>query len=257
MSLETGSYINDLVITNPTASDAKSQGDDHIRMIKAALKETLNGFTGAILLTATDTGSATAHVLTPATALVGYTAMLCLLYLPAVTNTGAITVNVSGLGAKSIKTLAGADPTAGDIVAGAPVLLMYNGTNFVNLAGSEFLSKTGNQTLTGTMAVTSDASVGGNATVTGALGVTGNTTLGGSLAVTGTATGVTPTAGDSSTKFATTAFVVAQAFAAALPGISGATAGQFITNNGSVASWAAIPPATGSIVFTALNFGAF
>lgn len=173
MALETGSYINDLVITNPQPSDPKSAGDDHLRLLKATIKETLNGFTGAILLTAADTGTAAAHVLTPATALVSYTPMLCLLYLPAVTNTGAITVNVSGLGAKSIKTLAGADPTAGDIVAGAPVLLMYNGTNFINLAGSEFLSKTGNQTLTGALTVTSDLAVGGNETIAGTLAVNG------------------------------------------------------------------------------------
>ena len=72
MSLETGSYINDLNILNPTTTDPKSQGDDHFRLLKSVLKECLNGFTGGILLTATDTGSATAHVLTPTTALVAY-----------------------------------------------------------------------------------------------------------------------------------------------------------------------------------------
>lgn len=38
MGLETGSFINDLVITNPSAGDSKSQGDDHLRLIKTALK---------------------------------------------------------------------------------------------------------------------------------------------------------------------------------------------------------------------------
>jgi hypothetical protein len=141
MALETGSYINDLVVTNPVAADPKSQGDDHIRLIKSALKETLNGFTGAILVTATDTGSASAHVLTPSTALVGYTPMLCLLYNPAVTNTGAVTVNVSGLGVKSIKTPGGADPTAGDLIAGKPVLMVYDGTNFTAVAGQDMATK--------------------------------------------------------------------------------------------------------------------
>ena len=81
MALETGNYINDLVITNPTSSDPKSQGDDHFQLIKKVLKECLNGFTGGILLTATDTGTAAAHVLTPTTALVGYTTGLMLLRL--------------------------------------------------------------------------------------------------------------------------------------------------------------------------------
>lgn len=38
MALETGSYINDLVTTNPTGTDQVSVGDDHIRLIKTAVK---------------------------------------------------------------------------------------------------------------------------------------------------------------------------------------------------------------------------
>lgn len=215
MALESGNYINDLVIANPLTSDPKSQGDDHIRLLKTVIKETLNGFTGAILLTATDTGTATAHVLSPATALVGYTPMLCLLYQPLVTNTGAVTVNVSGLGAKAIKTLAGADPTAGDLVAGYPVLLAYTGTNFITLAGAEFLSKTGAQTLTGHLTLVGHLLQTGNHTLTG------NQTVSGTLAVTGAtalqvASGLTATAGDSSTSLATTAFTTAAVAAEAV-----------------------------------------
>lgn len=276
MALESGNYINDLAITNPTSSDPKSQGDDHLRLIKTVLKETLNGFTGAILVTATDTGTATGHVLTPSTALVGYTPMLCLLYKAAVTNTGALTVNVSGLGVRSIKTMAGADPTAGDIVAGYPMLLMYDGTNFVTLGGSEFLSKTGNQKLTGNF------TVDGNELVTGTLGVTGKTTLNeavgltrtvgdnttnlattefattstaneaairlaadnllaplASPALTGTPTSPTAATGTSTTQIATCAFVTATAFNSALPAQAG-NAGKFVTTDGTNASWAEI-----------------
>lgn len=215
MALESGYYINDLVIANPLTSDPKSQGDDHIRLLKTVIKETLNGFTGSILLTATDTGTAAAHVLTPTTALVGYTPMLCLLYQPLVTNTGAVTVNVSGLGAKAIKTLAGADPTAGDLVAGSPVLLVYTGTNFITLAGAEFLSKTGSQTLTGNL------TLAGNLIQTGNYTLTGNQTVSGTLAVTGAtslqaATGLTPAVGNNTTSLATTAFATAAVAAEAL-----------------------------------------
>jgi hypothetical protein len=45
-----------------------------------------------------------------------------------------------------------------------------------------------------------------NFTVGGNLSVTGNSSVTGNLSVTGTATGATPTAGDNTTKFATTAF---------------------------------------------------
>jgi hypothetical protein len=41
MGLESGTFINDLVTTNPVgASDAKSQGDNHLRLIKTVAKNT-------------------------------------------------------------------------------------------------------------------------------------------------------------------------------------------------------------------------
>jgi hypothetical protein len=41
MALESASYISGLVSTNPSGSDAISQGDDHLRLIKAVLKASL------------------------------------------------------------------------------------------------------------------------------------------------------------------------------------------------------------------------
>ena len=73
------------------------------------------------------------------------------------------------------------------------MLLMYDGTNFVTLGGSEFLSKTGNQKLTGNF------TVDGNELVTGTLDVTGKTTL-------NEAVGLTRTVGDNTTNLATTEF---------------------------------------------------
>lgn len=49
MPLETITYISDLNPANPTVSDGLVQGDDHLRGIKAALKNTLPNFTGAAL----------------------------------------------------------------------------------------------------------------------------------------------------------------------------------------------------------------
>lgn len=40
MSLETGTYIDDLVASNPQSSDVTSQGDDHLRLIKTILQAT-------------------------------------------------------------------------------------------------------------------------------------------------------------------------------------------------------------------------
>lgn len=41
MGLEVASFITDLVATNPASSDLENQGDDHLRLIKAALKASL------------------------------------------------------------------------------------------------------------------------------------------------------------------------------------------------------------------------
>jgi len=41
VGLESPSFVNDFVTTNPDGSDARSQGDDHIRNMKSALRATL------------------------------------------------------------------------------------------------------------------------------------------------------------------------------------------------------------------------
>ena len=38
MALESGTYVKDLVSTNPPGTDVISQGDDHIRLVKSVLK---------------------------------------------------------------------------------------------------------------------------------------------------------------------------------------------------------------------------
>jgi hypothetical protein len=44
MGLESVTNINDLVATNPVATDAVSAGDDHIRALKLALKTDFPNF---------------------------------------------------------------------------------------------------------------------------------------------------------------------------------------------------------------------
>lgn len=61
-----------------------------------------------------------------------------------------------------------------------------------------------------------------------------------SPALTGVPTAPTAAAGTATNQIATMAALVAQAFSSALPGISGATTGKFVTNNGTSASWAAV-----------------
>lgn len=51
MGLETGSFISDLVEDNPDGLDDRSQGDDHIRLIKHVLKTTFPNINGAVTST--------------------------------------------------------------------------------------------------------------------------------------------------------------------------------------------------------------
>ena len=53
MALETGTYISDLVITNPVIGDDVGQGDDHLRLVKATVKTTFPNVTGAVTPTHT------------------------------------------------------------------------------------------------------------------------------------------------------------------------------------------------------------
>lgn len=54
MGLETGTYISDLNSANPTSTDAKSEGDDHLRLIKSTVKATFPNLTGAVTPTQTE-----------------------------------------------------------------------------------------------------------------------------------------------------------------------------------------------------------
>ena len=54
MALETATYISGLVATNPLSSDPKSQGDDHLRLIKSTILATFPNITGAVTATHTE-----------------------------------------------------------------------------------------------------------------------------------------------------------------------------------------------------------
>ncbi len=48
MGLEAGNYLDDLVQTNPTSADPRSEGEDHMQLIKKVLKQTFPGMTGRV-----------------------------------------------------------------------------------------------------------------------------------------------------------------------------------------------------------------
>lgn len=59
MGLEAGTYISDLVASNPVhATDSVGEGDDHLRLIKSTLLNTFPNVTGAMTLTHTQLNEA-------------------------------------------------------------------------------------------------------------------------------------------------------------------------------------------------------
>ena len=55
MSLESAQFIHQLNASNPSGADRLKEGDDHIRMLKAAIKATFPGITGPLASTVTHT----------------------------------------------------------------------------------------------------------------------------------------------------------------------------------------------------------
>lgn len=219
MGLETATYISSLVTTNPVSEDGVDEGDDHLRLIKSVLQNTL---TGVIVLTGTEAQGATVndYVLTVSPAPTGYVADMVFLFKANHTNTSTATFKLAGLSALPFTAIRSSITwMGGEVVSGDYVAAIYDsGSASVRLLSSnDAVSRNGD-----TMA---------SLTVTGALAA-------GTLAVSGTATGVTPTAGDNSTKFATTAFVVGLGMSALLPGQTG-RGGLPIRSDGTTADWGA------------------
>ena len=59
MALESGTFIDSLNASNPTSTDAVSQADDHLRLIKSTIKSTFPNITGAVTATQSALNSAT------------------------------------------------------------------------------------------------------------------------------------------------------------------------------------------------------
>jgi len=108
------------------------------------------------LLTVTGTDTLTA---TASPALTAYAAGNMFSFVVANTNTSAVTINIDGLGAKSITRTGSTALVAGDMVANQVALIAYDGTRFQLLDANSFT----------------------NLNVSGTLGVTGATTLSAAL----------------------------------------------------------------------------
>lgn len=128
MSLETGTYLDDLNTANPPGADPKSQGDDHIRLLKYVIRNSFAGFIGAVLVGGESTGTAGVYTLNPATPLPSYDKGTLVAWKPNIANPGASSLNISGLGARSILQSDGTALKAGDL--STYVLMIDTGTEY-------------------------------------------------------------------------------------------------------------------------------
>jgi len=133
---------NNTIAGNPIATETIAGSVEEATQTEADDKTAVGG-TGAKLfvppskLRATqfndykiDTGAADAYAITPSPAITAYAAGQVFFFKVANTNTGASTLNVSGLGVKTIKKNIAEDLEAGDLTQDQIVQFVYDGTNF-------------------------------------------------------------------------------------------------------------------------------
>ena len=145
---------------------APSAVNDVIRENMAVLARWLGDTNGAL----TATGTADAQLLAPNRTVTAYARGDVYAFRPVADNTGACTLNVSSLGAKSIKTPIGTDPLAGALDTSSVATVIYDGTNFVLVSGAGSASFT-NLTATGTVTLSGVPS--DSTTITAGAGLTG------------------------------------------------------------------------------------
>ena len=246
MPLESGTYISDLVTTNPTSADPKSQGDDHLRLLKTVLKNTLAGFSGLVIATGTEAQGSTVNefVVTVSPSPSAYTTTaFILLFIASHSNSGAATIKINSLSSIPILAVDGSALESTDIESGAVVAAFYNGGNFYLVSGNDRVARNGD-TYTGghdatsaTFQVATQSAKNGSTKSANTKYVDDADALKADLnspALTGNPTAPTQAITDNSNKLATTAFAVQLAFRAALPAMSSP---GFLYTDGTIAKW--------------------
>jgi hypothetical protein len=137
-------YVDDIAIAGAPDATTTVKGIVEIATQAEVDAGTATGGTGASIVPTpalirsrllsdykADTGAANAYVITPSPAITAYTVGQIFSFKAVNANTTASTVNVNGLGVKTIKNIKGSDLVANDILAGQIVVVEYDGTNFV------------------------------------------------------------------------------------------------------------------------------
>lgn len=124
----------------PDQDDYERQQFANDAILRDGAHQWLTGVSG----TNTVTGSTAAS-----SAVSAYAAGQVFRFVAAGANTGAVTLNVNGLGAKTVTKRGATALAAGDIAAGSVVTVTYDGTQFQMLDPADAVQTGGNQTVAG------------------------------------------------------------------------------------------------------------
>ena len=150
--LETGTYINSLVITNPTGSDPFNTTDDHIRLLKSTIKSTFPNLTGAVTsdqgeLNKLDGVTTTATQFNYLNAASGTTGTGSVVFSTAPTFTGTVTGGTfSGSGA-SLTSLNASNLSSGTVASGR-----LSGSYSIDISGNAATATSATSATTATAA---------------------------------------------------------------------------------------------------------
>jgi hypothetical protein len=218
MAVDPATTIPAFDTTKPTSSDLVSEGENNFQHIKTVLKTTFPNLGGAWNATQTEAN-----------------------YLVGVTS--SIQTQLNAKGAIAGQTWTGSHSFTGATVT---VATQAQGNSTTNAASTAFVQTEWTTRLPNySVPITASSaelnySVGVTSGIQGQINakgaISGQAWTGAHSFTGGSITVPTQSAGDSSTNAASTAFVAAAAFSAALPGQAGAQY-KFITTNGSAASW--------------------
>lgn len=141
-------YLNDMASavntslatdgTNVPTSDLGMAGFRHTAVGNATARNqyaSVSQVQDGVFIAASETGAANAYVMTVAPIITSYATNSFFVLRPTNSNTGVSTVNINGLGVRTIKVGA-SDLVAGQLTASRSYIIQYDGTNFQLLASS-------------------------------------------------------------------------------------------------------------------------
>lgn len=140
MALESATYITGLVSTNPTASDQKRYGDDHIRMVKSVLLTTFPNLSAAVTVTPTEINylaGATSAIQTQIAATQASITLRALNASPTLTGVPAAPTPATGTNSTQIATTAFVTAAIAGAGALGGVSSVNPGANLVPLASAD------------------------------------------------------------------------------------------------------------------------